>query len=237
MATEKSIIKRCTKCGETKSLTEFHKDARKPDGLRCECKACAKIVRAKWHAANPEKDRARTAKWRAKNPEKHKAYAIEYRRANPERVKAARAKRYAANSDKARAGAVKYYAANIEKRREYAVEYRSKNPEKVRAAAAKYRAANPEKRCIYEHNRRARKLADGGKLSVDIAERLFKLQRGKCPCCRKPLGDDYHRDHRMPLALGGTNTDDNIQLLCAKCNMQKHTAHPIEFMQQRGFLL
>jgi 5-methylcytosine-specific restriction endonuclease McrA len=44
-------------------------------------------------------------------------------------------------------------------------------------------------------------------------------------------------DHIIPLALGGTNTDDNIQLLRAKCNKQKGAKHPIDFMQQRGFLL
>lgn len=73
--------------------------------------------------------------------------------------------------------------------------------------------------------------------SKGLAERLFRLQRGKCACCKKPLGSDYHLDHIMPLALGGVNEDSNIQLLRAKCNMQKHTVHPVEFMQQRGFLL
>lgn len=72
---------------------------------------------------------------------------------------------------------------------------------------------------------------------MDIAERLFKLQRGKCACCKQPLGDDYHMDHIMPLSLGGSNTDDNIQLLRAKCNQQKSAKHPVDFMQQRGFLI
>jgi 5-methylcytosine-specific restriction endonuclease McrA len=77
----------------------------------------------------------------------------------------------------------------------------------------------------------------GGKLSSKLAARLFVLQKGKCACCLQPLGDDYHIDHIMPLALGGTNTDDNIQLLRAKCNLQKNAKHPVDFMQQRGFLL
>lgn len=37
--------------------------------------------------------------------------------------------------------------------------------------------------------------------------------------------------------FGGTNTDDNIQLLNAKCNVSKGAKHPIEFMQKQGFLL
>ena len=41
----------------------------------------------------------------------------------------------------------------------------------------------------------------------------------------------------MPIALGGKNVDDNVQLLCAACNLSKQAKHPVDFMQQRGFLL
>ena len=90
---------------------------------------------------------------------------------------------------------------------------------------------------INEHNRRAKKRDDGGKLSVGLTEKLFKLQGGKCACCRKSLGKDYHLDHIMPIALGGVNEDWNMQLLTQFCNLQKHAAHPVDFMQSRGLLL
>lgn len=70
-----------------------------------------------------------------------------------------------------------------------------------------------------------------------MAKKLYELQRGKCACCCKPLGNNYHLDHRVPLARGGRNEDCNMQLLRAKCNMQKSAKDPIEFMQERGFLL
>src|SRR5574340_787097 len=113
-----------------------------------------------------------------------------------------------------------YNLATKERRKEYRSRYCSENKDKFRA---------------YTNNRR--RLAGGMKLSSDISSKLFKLQKGKCACCGKRLGDDYHLDHIMPLALGGTNTDDNIQLLRAECNLQKHAKHPVEFMRQRGFLL
>ena len=77
----------------------------------------------------------------------------------------------------------------------------------------------------------------GGVLTLGLSLRLFQLQKGKCACCKKPLGSNYHMDHIMPLALGGTNTNDNIQLLRARCNLQKQAKHPVDFMQQRGYLL
>lgn len=129
-----------------------------------------------------------------------------------------------------------YYAANAEKIKEAAAKRRALNPEEPRRQSREWFAKNPEKRVIYQQNRDAKK-NKSGKLSPDLISKLFKLQRGKCPCCKQSLGDDYHLDHKMPLALGGSNTDDNMQLLTATCNMQKHKKHPVDFMQSRGFLL
>lgn len=162
------------------------------------------------------------------------AQHLAYRAANLDKVRAKSAAYCAANRERARARAAAWYAANQEKQ----AAYRAANTEKRKAVTAAWRAANPEAYRIYDHNRRARKLASGGKLSSGLADKLFKLQRGKCACgCKQPLGDDYHLDHRMPLALGGSNTDDNMQLLTATCNLQKSTKHPVDFAQQRGLLL
>lgn len=144
---------------------------------------------------------------------------------------------YALNKEQRKASFSTYYAENRERKRSYNATYNAENMDSIRASKAIYRAANPEKCRIHRHNRRARKAAVGGELSPGLAEKLFKLQKGKCACCKQQLGNDYHRDHIMPLALGGTNTDDNIQLLRPKCNNLKRARHPVDFMQQRGFLL
>lgn len=150
----------------------------------------------------------------------------------------ANAAQRAANPSKARECTAKWQAANPEKMRAYDAKWRAYNPEKRRESISKWSAAHLEERRIYEQNRRARKRESGGRLSPGIAERLFKLQRGKCACgCGQPLGDNYHLDHIMPLALGGSNTDENIQLLTASCNSQKNAKHPVDFMQSKGFLL
>lgn len=120
----------------------------------------------------------------------------------------------------------------------YQAKYCADNIEKRKAYKVQWNADNSDTRRTYKHNRRARKLEGGGTLSKGLAGRLFAAQRGKCACgCGQPLGENYHLDHRMPLALGGTNTDNNIQLLRPLCNKQKHCKHPVDFMQQRGFLL
>lgn len=230
-------MKVCTKCGEVKSIAEFSKRSSARDGLRTYCKVCERISFAQYCAANPEKEKTRKAKYRAVNSEKEKAYKIKWRAANPEKVKSAKAKSQAKNPEKSRMRNSKWKAANTEKVRISNSKWQAENPEKMRAYNAKYRASHPEVNRIKCHNYQSRKRENGGKLSKDIAERLHKLQRGKCACCGQPLGDDFHLDHIMPLALGGPNIDSNIQLLRATCNIRKRHKHPVDFMQMKGFLL
>lgn len=130
------------------------------------------------------------------------------------------------------------YIIPKEKVRASQVAYKAAHREKINFLQRRYVAKNPETIRALEHSRRARERNARGSLSKDVAQRLMALQKGRCACgCREILGDNYHLDHIMPLALGGSNTDDNIQLLRASCNQHKSAKHPIEFMQSRGFLL
>jgi len=50
---------------------------------------------------------------------------------------------------------------------------------------------------------------------------VWKRDGGKCVKCG--AADDLHFDHLIPYSKGGSsNTLDNIQLLCAKHNLEKH---------------
>ena len=171
------------------------------------CKPCSTKRSAIWYKANSERVKEKVAEYRADNLERVKAKQAEYNAANP---------------DRARARWVAWYAVNREKAKAYTAAWQKANPESCR---------------IITQNRRARKLANGGKLSKGLSAKLFKLQKGKCPCCNQPLGDNYHMDHIMPIKRGGANEDLNIQLLRQQCNQQKSAKDPIEFMQSRGKLL
>lgn len=172
--------------------------------------------------------------YREKNAEKLRAYrhSAEVKARRDETTRAWRA----ANPDKVRSAERARYQRDPTRKRQSSAAYRRTNPEAVKAALLEWIAANPEKRREYNRNAKAkRKAAPGVHTSADITS-LQRLQKGKCAACRRPLAA-FHVDHIVALARGGTNDRVNLQLLCPTCNLQKGAKHPVDFMQQKGFLL
>lgn len=199
----------CSKCSIEKYITEFHKRKGSPDGTRNDCKKCAI---------------ARVTKYASLNRDKRLAYLKEWREKNIEEVR-----------EKEKIRARKYRAEFPERRRIINQKYSKNNKEKIAESGKRWKKENPDAVRLMAHRRRCRKGSEV--LSKGIIKKLYKLQKGKCPCCSNNLGDDYHLDHIMPLYLGGDNTDNNVQLLRSVCNLNKHAKHPIDYMQSKGFLL
>ncbi|XOA43049.1 MAG: HNH endonuclease [Candidatus Nealsonbacteria bacterium] len=57
------------------------------------------------------------------------------------------------------------------------------------------------------------------RIPQDIQEAVYERDEGKCVYCGSRRNLEF--DHIIPLAKGGSNTANNIQLLCQKCNRQK----------------
>ena len=208
---EMNDTKVCTKCG-----VEKHVDCFSPK--RGACKQC----RAAYNASPEVRERMKKhyKKWSSK-PESKKLL-VENAKKNVARQKAANRASYERNREKV-----------LAKNKEY-----RNRPERAAINAEtkrKWIARNPGYSHVNNQNRRVK--TAGQKLSKNLADRLFASQKGKCVCCGLSLGDNYHLDHIMPLALGGPNIDSNMQLLRGICNRKKQAKHPIDYMQSRGFLL
>lgn len=54
-----------------------------------------------------------------------------------------------------------------------------------------------------------------------LVAHLHGEQEGVCPLCRHPLSHDLMVDHIIPLAQGGDNRTENIQLVHGRCNLSK----------------
>jgi 5-methylcytosine-specific restriction endonuclease McrA len=117
-------------------------------------------------------------------------------------------------------------------------EYYLRNAETVKARVKRYRERNPEVSSAKSAAYRGRRMKAVGSFTAADILAIFRLQRGRCGACRRRLDKRrFHRDHIVPLVLGGSNDKRNIQLLCPGCNASKGGKHPVEFMQSRGLLL
>ena len=159
----------------------------------------------------------RTPEDLARMRERSKEWYLRNRDIRPDQQRARRMADVAAYKE----GQRKSYQKHREERLVKGREYYDNNKEKAFAKTAK---------------RREIKAGVGGSHTENDVRRIFNQQKGRCAGCGERLGK-FHRDHIMPLALGGSNDAINIQLLCKPCNLRKHAKHPIEFMQSLGFLL
>jgi 5-methylcytosine-specific restriction endonuclease McrA len=160
-----------------------------------------------------------------------------YYAANKAKASAKSAERYQKNKDQTK---TKVAARAKIKRAEvlaYQAKWRSENKAQIQAVIAEWKAKNPDALRAHNATRRARKKGAGGTYTAADIQSLLALQKYKCVVCRGCIKEGYHVDHNMPLLLGGTNSRENLQLLCPTCNLQKNAKHPVAFMQSRGFLL
>ncbi|HEX7315869.1 MAG TPA: HNH endonuclease [Pyrinomonadaceae bacterium] len=51
--------------------------------------------------------------------------------------------------------------------------------------------------------------------------KLIVWMRDEGKCVRCGSGEKLHFDHIIPIVKGGGNSEDNIQILCERCNLQK----------------
>jgi hypothetical protein len=63
------MSKTCSKCKETKPLTEFYRFARAKDGYQARCKVCQNALHTRWVKENPEKQYQVTLRYQKKQRE------------------------------------------------------------------------------------------------------------------------------------------------------------------------
>ena len=58
---------------------------------------------------------------------------------------------------------------------------------------------------------------------------FFLKRKGTCAACTQKIeaGKSWDIDHILPLAMGGTNAPENLQILCRSCHRSKTTQSDI----------
>ena len=219
-------VKICTCCNIEKNVSEFYRRSDQRGKYRSHCKQCTeertnkqeRADRAKnWRELNQDRARELSKAWRAA----HLDYeALRWRFQN------------SAMKENNRRGYLKHRTKRLVNQAKYA----SARKIEISAYMARWWKRNTEKAAAYHNGRRAAKRNAEGSHTAEDIRHLFNLQRGKCACCRVRL-KRQHVDHITALVRGGSNGRTNLQLLCPTCNLRKSAKHPIDFMQENGFLL
>jgi 5-methylcytosine-specific restriction endonuclease McrA len=109
--------KACTRCGEVKSLSEYHRQSKQPDGHKSYCKVCCKAINAELYQRNREVRRLWMRAYYAEHKAAIKAKALRYYYANQEHVKRR---------------VLGWNQSHSEQRRIYNMRLRHRNPEAYR---------------------------------------------------------------------------------------------------------
>ena len=117
--------------------------------------------------------------------------------------------------------------------------YREREKEKFKIDGARklreYREKNPERVKEWSNRRKRGKIMP--RLPRGTITNLKTRQKTKCAICKVSIANGYHIDHILPIKLGGKHEPHNLQLLCKNCNLTKSAKHPVDFMQEKGFLI
>lgn len=210
--------KTCTKCKfpYPDASIAFSKNKQCKDGYNYWCNSCMR----KYRAENKE-----TLKQK-----KHEQYLREI--SDPERkslrLQQSRESK-ARNSENVKAYNKAYRARNRNRRTEYNRKWRLLNPTWSPEYKRQYDRENPDRVRAHNFARRARVRQNGGVVKPEDIQLLLRSQNGLCWWCGDHVGNDYHVDHRVPLARGGSNDARNLCISCPKCNQSKHNKLPYEW--------
>jgi 5-methylcytosine-specific restriction endonuclease McrA len=168
---------------------------------------------------------------KSRNPEdrnRRKGYMAarqrKYRADHPEIVSAYEAKRDKAERARQRR---ETRALDPESSREALRRSYQKHKAKRAAEMKIWRIANKAATLAYMRCWKAQRRADppNGSFTRDDIEIIFEKQDGQCAAhdCQCELDGGFEIDHIEPLANGGSNWPENLQLLCMPCNRSKGT--------------
>jgi len=196
-----SEYKTCTKCSQTKLVTEFYKLNGKRNS---QCGAC----RRKYWADNREKMNASSRRSYQKNKNSKLEWQKKYAQENPETVKATK-KRYLDN--------------NPEKRKASVRNYKLRNSETIKEKSKVYYQNNKEMYFFWASKRRER-IRSPYKIT---SKEIIRLRNRSCFYCGSK--NEIHIDHVLPVSRGGQHRIGNLVPACKACNSSKGSKFLMEW--------
>ena len=184
------------------------------------CKACQSKYKKEYIKANRKKINNDNKEWRKEHPEKSAISIKNWQLNNPDRVKEINRRSAIKRRDQRIIDSREWRKQNADRIKKSWQEYRKVNRDQLKEARRKYEEKHPEKIRAGKHTRRTKILGLDSKIDAGYVKFLKIAQGMKCNYCDQAM-DKYQIDHIVPIARGGDNKNENLQLLCAPCNRQK----------------
>lgn len=203
------------------------------------CVECTRRYHRAWHAKNRETHNAK----KRINSARARALGLIVRPPEYEQWKRDYNKKYRAkHGNRLNAYCVEWRKRNKERFAAATKAWRKNNLDKCRQFGRNWKARNPEKNSASRRIRRAKLRAAGPPPKIADLLALMARQNNQCMGCYcdialKPITENQRRaelDHIMPVALGGTNSIENLQYLCKNCNASKGATHPAKWLKNKG---
>jgi 5-methylcytosine-specific restriction endonuclease McrA len=196
------------------------------DGYKYRCKDCFRAQARAERAAKIEQYRAQERKYVESKKRHYQELKRAHQKAHPEKYQVSLRKYRDAHRENINAKARERCQRNIEHYREVGRKSREKHAVERNAYQREYGKRNRDKLTLFANMRRARKLAAGGSHSDQEWQALKTFYDYRCLCCGKREPKiRLTRDHVISLTQGGTDSIDNVQPLCARCNSKKNNKH------------
>lgn len=203
-------------------------------GLRAEKQEHYKEYRRKYREEHYEQERNAQKKYYRKNAPKILEQKSRDRKANPTLYRQRDREYYWRNREKFSLKFKTYYTKNREQMLARSAKYRQQHRERYQQLSIQWQKRNKHKKALNERRRRASKQSAVGDHSMLDIEKQIQSQSDhngilRCWWCEKPIEGEYHVDHRVPLAKGGSDNASNLVIAHPKCNMSKGPKMPWEY--------
>ena len=224
-------MKKCSTCGEVKSLKEnFNVKKASKDGYTSQCKACIKISKQRYYQNNKEKLLKDNAEYKSKNEDKIRSYKKDWYENNKESITKKRKKYYIENKDKISQYEKDNYETISKRHKRWLKNNKERviktskiyyeiNKDKIKEYSNQYKKVNKEKYAIHEQVRRALIMSTEHSYTEEEWNQTKISFDNKCAYCGKL--EKLTQDHLIPLSKGGEYTINNIIPACSSCNSSK----------------
>lgn len=189
----------CGKCGKHKALWMFYKDKKRSFSVQSVCIECSSLKCKNYRDNNKDKITLTCQHWVSNNPE----YFKHYRDNNKEKVALAK-KHWRTNNPEY---SKYYYENNKDKIVLHVKHWCELNKGKVNATSAKRRALKLQQSPVLTPIEKA------------LEQKYYELST-KLNTTAGFI--KYHVDHIIPIAKGGLQHPDNLQILTQRDNNSKH---------------